>query len=158
MIQRIQTLYLFLAAVVMSLTLFLPLGTIAPKDYPEMTLKAYTIENWPAAELGTDLQIYLICLCCLLALPTLMSLVIIFLYKNRLLQIRLCVSEIVLLVGALAFIGIYCYRLCEIIPMDAVFTIGFTSLMPVFAIVFVVFAIRGIAKDEALVRSLDRIR
>jgi len=158
MIQRIQTLYLLLATVLMSLTLFLPLATITPKGGEELVLRAYTIDNVPTGEIGSDLQIYLICLCCLLALPTLMSFVIIFLYKNRLLQIRLCVSEIVLLVGALAFIGIYCYRLYDIIAVDAVFTLGFTSLMPIFAIVFVALAIRGIAKDEALVRSLDRIR
>ena len=77
------------------------------------------------------------------------------------LQIRLCVSAIVLLVGSAAFIGLYCYRLCDLLASlegDKVFTLGFASLMPVVAIIPVVLAIRGIARDEALVRSLDRIR
>ena len=77
-------------------------------------------------------------------------------------QIRLCVSEIVLLLGSAAFVALYCYRVCTllqtIISGDINFTLGFASLMPVVSIIPVVLAIRGIAKDEALVRSLDRIR
>jgi hypothetical protein len=41
---------------------------------------------------------------------------------------------------------------------DIILTVGFASLMPVVAIIPVALAIRGIARDEALIRSLDRIR
>lgn len=155
MIQRIQTLYLLLATILMSLTLFLPLGTIWNGEN-ELVIKAFTIDSSYGVQ--TQLPLYL---GLLLALPTLLPLVTIFFYKKRMLQIRLCVSEIVLLVGALAFIALYCYRLCDImteVASELNFTLGFASLMPVVSIIFVALSIRGIARDEALVRSLDRIR
>ncbi len=152
MIQRIQTLYLLLAAAMMSLTLFLPLATIVYGGN-ELILKAFTL-NGIEGVAGT-LPVYL---GAFLAVTTALLLVIIFIYKKRLVQIRLCVSAIVLLLGSAALIGLYCYRLCDILTGDLIFTLGFASLMPVVAIIPVVLAIRGIARDEALVRSLDRIR
>ena len=152
MIQRIQTLYLLLATAMMSLTLFLPLATIVYGGN-ELVLKAFTVSG--VEGIGMPLPIYL---GLLLAATTALLLVIIFIYKKRLVQIRLCVSAIVLLLGSAALIGLYCYRLCDILTSELVFTLGFASLMPVVAIIPVVLAIRGIARDEALVRSLDRIR
>ena len=155
MIQRIQTLYLLLATAMMSLTLFLPLATIVYGGN-ELVLKAFSVSG--AEGFGGSLPLYL---GALLAVTTLLLVVIIFMYKKRLAQIRLCVATIVLLLGSAAFIGLYSYRLCDLLSgmnYDKVFTLGFASLMPVVAIIPVVLAIRGIARDEALVRSLDRIR
>ena len=155
MIQRIQTIYLLLATVLMSLALCLPLAAIW-QGGNELVVKAFFVDG----EMGfkAPLPIYM---GIVMAVAALLPLVTIFIYKNRLAQIRLCVSELVLLVGSIAFIAIYCYRLCdvlkEIVP-DLNFTLGIASLMPVVSIIPVVLAIRGIAKDEALVRSLDRIR
>ena len=153
MIQRIQTLYLLLVAVLMSLTLFLPLATIV-SGADEIVVKAFSVD---ISSVGFDapLPIYM---GVLLSVATLLPLITIFLYKRRLAQIRLCVSEIVLLVGAAAFVALYCYRLCDILTDYLIFTLGFAALMPVVAIIPVALAIRAIAKDEALVRSLDRIR
>ena len=152
MIQRIQTLYLLLATAMMSLTLFLPLATIV-YGANELVLKAFAITG--AEGVAQSLPTYL---GALLVATTLLLLVIIFMYKKRMAQIRLCVAAIVLLLGSAAFIGLYSYRLCDILEGDLIFTLGFASLMPVVAIIPVVLAIRGIARDEALVRSLDRIR
>ena len=155
MIQRIQTLYLLLATVLMSLTLFLPLATIW-EGGNEMVVKAFFADG----EMGfkAPLPIYM---GIVLTAATLLPLVTIFLFKKRLVQIRLCVSAIVLLLGSAGFIALYCYRLCDVLSemfTNLNFTLGFASLIPVVAIIPVVLAIRGIAKDEALVRSLDRIR
>jgi hypothetical protein len=152
MIQRIQTLYLLLATAMMSLTLFLPLATIV-YGANELTVKAFTLDGVEGVE-GT-LPVYL---GAFLSVTTALLLAIIFLYKKRMVQIRLCVSAIVLLLGSAALIGLYCYRLCDILVDYLVFTLGFASLMPIVAIIPVALAIRGIARDEALVRSLDRIR
>ena len=155
MIQRIQTLYLLLATALMSLTLFLPLATIW-EGGNEMVVKAFFADG----EMGfkAPLPIYM---GIVLTAATLLPLVTIFLFKKRLVQIRLCVSAIVLLLGSAGFIALYCYRLCDVLSemfTNLNFTLGFASLMPVVTIIPVVLAIRGIAKDEALVRSLDRIR
>jgi hypothetical protein len=155
MIQRVQTLYLLLATILMSLTLFLPIGTIWQGE-TEFVIKAFSIAD--ALGVKTQLPLYL---GILLILPTLLPLITIFLYKKRMVQIRLCVSEIVLLVGAIAFIVLYCYRLCDVVGatmQNLNFTVGIASIMPILAVAPMIFAIRGIARDEALVRSLDRIR
>lgn len=155
MIQRIQTIYLLLATALMSLTLFLPLATIW-EGGNEIVVKAFFVNG----EMGfkAPLPIYM---GIVFFITTLLPLVTIFLFKKRLTQIRLCVSEIVLLLGSATFVALYCYRLCDVLSemfTNLNFTLGFAALMPVVAIIPVVLAIRGIAKDEALVRSLDRIR
>ena len=155
MIQRIQTIYLLLATALMSLTLFLPLATIW-EGGNEIVVKAFFVNG----EMGFKalLPIYM---GIVFSITTLLPLVTIFLFKKRLAQIRLCVSEIVLLLGSATFVALYCYRLCDVLSemfTNLNFTLGFAALMPVVAIIPVVLAIRGIAKDEALVRSLDRIR
>ncbi len=155
MIQRIQTVYLLLATALMSLTLFLPLATIW-QGGNEIIIKAWFADGTVGFKAPLPLYLGII-----LSVATALPFVTIFLYKKRMTQIRLCVSEIVLLLGSVAFIALYCYRLCEVLAemmTDLNFTLGFASLMPFVAIFFVVLAIRGIAKDEALVRSLDRIR
>ena len=155
MIQRIQTVYLLLATIAMSLTLFLPLATIW-QGGNEIIIKAWFADGTVGFKAPLPLYLSII-----LSVATALPFVTIFLYKKRMAQIRICVSEIVLLLGSVAFIALYCYRLCEVLAemmTDLNFTLGFASLMPFVAIIFVVLAIRGIARDEALVRSLDRIR
>lgn len=156
MIQRIQTIYLLLATALMSLTLFMPLATIWQGN-EELVIRTFGVSGTLGFEAALPLYLGIV-----LAATTLLPLVTIFLFKKRLVQIRLCVSEIVLLLGSLAFVALYCYRICslvaEAIAGELNFTLGFASLMPVLSIILVVLAMRGIAKDEALVRSLDRIR
>ena len=155
MIQRIQTVYLAVATLLMALSLILPIAVFQVSGV-EYELGAFSLHNdaesitYPVIWMGS-----------ILAAATVLPLLIIFLFKNRLLQIRLCVSEIVLLLGSATFLALYCYRLCDVLSemfTNLNFTLGFAALMPVVAIIPVVLAIRGIAKDEALVRSLDRIR
>ncbi|MBR2027055.1 MAG: DUF4293 domain-containing protein [Alistipes sp.] len=155
MIQRIQTVYLLLAVVLMSLTLFLPLATIW-QGGNEIIIKAWFADGTVGFKAPLPLYLGII-----LSVATALPFVTIFLCKKRMTQIRLCVSEIVLLLGSAAFIALYCYRMCDVLAelmQELNFTLGFAALMPVVAIIPMVLAIRGIAKDEALVRSLDRIR
>ena len=70
-----------------------------------------------------------------------------------------------LILGALACIAVFCWRMSVGIAalepyqeVQRVFTLGWASIMPVISIILLSLALRGIAKDEALVRSLDRIR
>ena len=155
MIQRIQTVYLLLATILMSLTLFLPIATFWLGDN-EVVVKAWFADGTLGFKAPLPLYLGI-----LLAISTALPLITIFIFKKRLVQIRLCVAEVVLLLGSTAFIALYCYRTYDILSetmKDAHFTLGFASLMPVVAIIPILLAIRSIAKDEALVRSLDRIR
>ena len=79
MIQRIQTLYLLLASIAMVMTLHFPLATVVIGS-DEILLRAYEVTGIAAQ--GASMWIF-ICLIAMLALPTLLSIVIIFLFKNR---------------------------------------------------------------------------
>ena len=96
----------------------------------------------------------------LLALACALPLVTIFLFKRRLVQIRLCAVELVLLVGAGAMMGIYFY-LCNRYFAESEFyshTLKISLVFPLVCLVFDLLALRAIFRDEKLVRSLDRIR
>lgn len=144
MIQRIQTLYLLAITGFMTALCLMPMAT-------------YTVAGVEESFMAYDFWwiITLFGVCALLPFVT------IWLYKNRLTQIRLIVAEIVLLVGAQAFSVWYSIGITrqvaaqEAISMSSIKTPVF---FPVVCIILCWLAIRAIWKDERLVRSLDRIR
>lgn len=152
MIQRIQTLYLFVVALLMSLTLFMPIAsfTVAGHTYE---LTAFTLRCGEASETTVWMGI-------MLSLAAALPLVNIFLFKRRVLQIRLCAVEIILLLGSLVMIGLY-YWLTSRIFEGLVIEhrqFGWAAPMPLVSLILAYLASRAIFKDEMLVRSLDRIR
>ena len=152
MIQRIQTLYLLVATLLMSFTLFLPIASfgVAGQTYE---LTAFTLSCGEASQSTIWMGIMLV-------LATALPLVTIFLFKRRTLQIRLCAVEIILLLGSLVMIGLYYWltsRIFEGVAIDHR-QFGWAAPMPILAIVVTYLARRAIFKDEVLVRSLDRIR
>ena len=153
MIQRIQTLYLLIATALMAVALFTPMARLFD-GWQEYTFNAFALKD--AAGFVTQPAIYM---GILLVLATLLPFVVIFLFKNRQLQIRLCAAEIVLLVGSQVVMGIYLYLAARLFEAaNGIISIKVGIVMPLLAIVFVALAIRSIFRDEVLVRSLDRIR
>ncbi len=92
----------------------------------------------------------------LLSLTCALPLVTIFLFRRRMLQIRLCAAEAVLLVGSAVMEAmIYWGPLGSRGGSSALLPASFAPLAALF---FVWLAARAIFRDEVLVRSLDRIR
>lgn len=154
MIQRIQSLYLLLATLCIGATLLLPLVQYTDGT-TEFTLKAFMVSDGSTSSLLPTLYLSI-----LVSLSTLVPFVTIFLFKHRLLQIRLCIAEVVLLTGCAIMTGLYCYlayRAVSEIPFGAV-SVKIWTVLPIVAIGFVVLAIRAIFRDEMLIRSLNRIR
>lgn len=154
MIQRIQTLYLLLIVVLTGLALWLPLAdfTVGADTY---TLTAFGLKDAAGVTLQPALYLGIA-----LAAASLLPLVTIFLFKRRLVQIRLCVVELVLLIGAEAMMGIYFY-LCNRYFSGGEFyshTFKISLIFPLVCLVFDFLALRAVFRDEKLVRSLDRIR
>ena len=81
-------------------------------------------------------------------------------YRRRLLQIRLCVAEMVLLAGAVVMEGVYYFLSGRLFAGMAFHTQGFRPAiaLPLVALLFAFLAARAIFHDELLVRSADRIR
>ena len=90
-------------------------------------------------------------------ISAILSVVIVFLYSKRMLQIRLAGMNIFIILGYYALIGFYIYNRNP--EFNSVFeNIGVGIVMPFVAIVLTYLAIRKIGADEALIRSLNRIR
>jgi hypothetical protein len=88
---------------------------------------------------------------------TAISFFTIFFFKNRKLQKRLIILNILLTVG----LFISQYYLIEIFKKESGIIQGdwqMIAILPLFILVFHIFAYRGIAADEKLISSADRMR
>ena len=141
MIQRIQTLWLFLSTACAAIFIFLPV-------YKGVFLNG----TWQAVSISENLF--------LLSGATVsgcIGLITIFLFKKRKLQKRLILLNILLTIG----VFVAQYYLIEIYKKDIGIIQGdwqMTAILPLFILVFHVFAYRGIAADEKLLSSADRMR
>ncbi len=101
-----------------------------------------------------------ICTTVVLGLAALLPLVVIFMFRNRTLQARLLGAEFALLVGGAALLGwsvAATYR-NVVAAMSDNFFFSFFPLLLVVAMLTNWFAIRGVLRDEIMVRAADRIR
>lgn len=154
MIQRIQTLYLLVAAALMAVVLFAPLAWFAG-EAGEFELHAFALETTGGEAVQSTVYMGIV-----LALACVLPFVTIFLFRRRLLQIRLCVVEMVLLLGALAMEGIYYFLSWRVFSDMAFHTQGLKPAiaLPLVCMLFAYLALRAIFRDEMLVRAADRIR
>jgi len=154
MIQRIQSLYLLVAAALTAAALFTPLAWFGG-DAGEFTLGAFSLADAAGNPVQPTPYMGL-----LLALSCALPLVTLFLFRRRMLQIRLCAVEGVLLLGSLAMEAVY-YFLARRLFSELDFglqTLRPAAALPLAALVFVVLAARAVFRDEVLVRAADRIR
>ena len=90
----------------------------------------------------------------ILLVVAVLAFVTIFLFKKRMLQIRLTIFSSVVLIGYyLALVGMV-FMLAD----DTSFTPSWSVCLPFVAIILNWLAIRGIGADEALVKAYDRLR
>ena len=150
MIQRIQTLYLLAVAALAAVTLCTPLMWTAVEG-EQIRLGAFFITSGDGTVARTPYYLSV-----LLSLTCALPLVTIFLFRRRMLQIRLCAAEAVLLVGSAVMEAmIYWGPLGSRGGSSALLPASFAPLAALF---FVWLAARANFRDEVLVRSLDRIR
>ena len=149
MIQRIQTLWLFLASILSALLMIdwytgyvykadIPKGFGAVVEYLRVT------NHFPSLLLAVAM----------VAMP----LIAIFFFRNRKRQRSLGIFSIVL---CIAFISVSMMRIGNFNngtppPQNGSYQAG--MIIPAVAIVFIAFAVSGIRKDEKLVKSMDRLR
>lgn len=157
MIQRIQTIFLFLIAVAMGVALSTPLWEKAGLQSPEYA--SLTALEYSQQQGATNFITPVWYLGLLLALVALSSLYAIFQYRNRLTQTALCAVNALMLT---AIMGIVLYRTLYAgqaygnAADQGNFLPGFYAIIA--ALVFNALANRFIRRDEKLVRGSDRIR
>lgn len=136
MVQRIQTVYLFLASIAAIAFLFIPFGTIV---YQSNTILLKGNMN-PIFDVIVGVIITI-------------AIVAIFLYKNRKNQALLVLINIIL---SLVFIGFEVFGAYTHQKDNFHFSIGF--ILPIFVLVFNFLAYTAIKNDDKLVKSMDRLR
>ncbi len=149
MIQLIQSIFLLLAAGAFGGQFGLPyLQT--PENDPARTVPALTdgVFN-PLDNPG------LLGLTCLGAV---VSLAAIFLFKNRMLQARLAGVSIIVAVLLMALVAFAAKTTIDQTPSGGTVNFAVGLALPVLALALNWLASRAIKKDEALVRSMDRLR
>jgi len=92
----------------------------------------------------------------LVSLVVLILIITIIMYRHRVLQIRICIFNLILALGCSGLAFFFLYQASEKFGCNYHTTI--VIVLPIVAAIFIALAIRGIAKDEALIRSIDRIR
>ncbi len=180
MLERLQPVHLLIVVALMAVMFFpnyatvkmgapLPAGTVETVGadstitrvvVPVGVEEEITFNLWGIYQNGqkavpTTYMAVLVILTLVLAFST------VFLYRKRWIQVRLCFAMAIMLLGIEAFIALYIYKLKEILDTmmrDYAIKYSVVDVLPLVALVFVYFAFRGVSKDIALIKSLDRIR
>lgn len=136
MIQRVQTIYLIVSAIIMG-ALFIWFPVIPGQDGTVVMKR-----NEP-------LIFGLIFISIALAIISILS------YKKRQLQFVLNRLNII---SNFVLLGVFVYRLLTLSGETIVSEKGIGALLPIISIVFLVLANKAIKRDEDLVKSVDRLR
>jgi len=139
MVQRLQTVWLFLASIFAFMTFKFPFysGNVVSSNN-QLELKKFI----------ASFDILTLIITCVLGMG---CFIIIFFYKNRRLQFRLTIA---LLILSILNLVIYFTSLGKFLNVDLSFAAIFALTIPIFLFL----AARGIRKDEKLIKSLDRLR
>ena len=152
MIQRKQTIFLFLAAIFGILAMCMQLATVTF----EGTTVYRIFSLWAIEQGGADHFVSTPCpLFVILLLSSTLSVCTIFLYKRRPLQARLCMVNIFLVL--LWYIAMVVVSK-QLSPDAMNFHLQMASAFPTVMAILFFMARKGILADEKLVRAADRIR
>lgn len=159
MIQRIQSVYLLIAAIATVILLFMPLGYIYTNDYA-FIYNAFVIKDVTpdASVLSSTIYIGILLIVC-----TALSVIAIFSYKNRPRQIKIVYADMIIFLFTILLM-LYIYP-DIVIPKMGIFQRGFDFqfnpwiLIPLVpAAVCLFLANKAIKKDENMVKAADRLR
>lgn len=146
MIQRIQSIFLLIAVLAFGSLFYLPFAE---------TQKAY--EDFLADSVFTLLDSTVLTIIVILGI--LATFIAIFVFKNRIFQIRLVWISIVLGILIPNVAGLQFYLQTDEVGLANVnYSMGFGLFIPLIIIIVLLMAKRNIKKDEKLVKSMDRLR
>lgn len=146
MIQRIQTVFLFLVVITLGIFLWMPLIHLEATNFSD------SIPGWDIRHFYNGYIFFVNAI--LTGIAAGFALLGIFLFKKRNLQIVFCCFSLLFI--ALAEAVVYYAYQTKVFVGDVVFT--WWNLLALVAAVLLFLAIRAIRKDENLVKSLNRLR
>lgn len=155
MMQRIQTIYLFLVAIVTSVLFFIPVAEFKYNDHI-LQLKATGIDG--PEEVLQLMNVNTLPMLGALVLIILLALVSIFIFKKRLLQIK--INKFNILMNCIFIALVYYFYIDKL--TDAFEFVKQASLIklafPAVNMLLLFLANKAIRKDEKMVRAADRLR
>ncbi len=155
MLQRIQSVYLFLASLVMFLLFLFPLVHNVYINGVPSTIKVTGIFQ-DVNGLQTHTQSF-IALIAATAIVAILPIILVFLYKNRKQQIALCYGYILIVIGYTFWISQTVKDLVGDVNLNTN-NFGIGALLSSVSIVLTILAFKAIQRDEKLVKSADRLR
>lgn len=151
MIQRIQTVYLLISGLLMASLFFIPFAQIEAQ-----TGELYNFMYRGLVNADGETVIPTLALAILLTVATIIPFITLFVYKKRVLQIRLCGLNMALLLGSTGMIYYLGTQLID--EITGVLSYQIMTAFPIIALILTFLALRSIGKDIALLKSMDRIR
>ena len=156
MIQRIQSVYLFIIVILAGLTIGMPVAELinakANLNYLIDFRGVSLIQPTGEAVFQSSTSF----LTSLAAVFGTIALISIFSFKNRVKQIRYAVMNFLFMLGYYVALVIYISMACNDFSAD--WHVRISAIFPLIAMILNYLAIGAIGKDEKLVKSLDRIR
>lgn len=155
MIQRIQTIYLVVAVLLLAMPMMMRMALFTVQ-VPEGAYKLY-----PANVLFNGQEVLAtIVVLATITIAVMLLVYAIMQYKNRGFQMNLIKVSILSQLSFLVAVFFYLDRVKALVLEGTETSVNFSPLLsaPVVAVFFCLLAIRSIKKDDALVRSADRLR
>lgn len=155
MIQRIQTVWLFFAtACIFSLFLFPYLQVLNTDGSASLIKVTGVYQSIAGQQVQTEAFLALTIAAVILGL---IPFAIIFMFKDRKKQVMLSYAAILLVIGFSFWMIQAAKGVLGNVELQAE-NYGVGSLIPSISIIFLILAIRGMKKDDRLIKSADRLR
>jgi hypothetical protein len=155
MIQRIQTIFLALVAILGIVFSFLPILEFTGYETTSV-MSAYKTISLEGVVILKNMGVGV-----LQGIVILLVLVIVFMFKKRQLQIKLGKLTILLIAIQIAAIVFYSDAVKAAIqtdPNDVLVAFKAGAIIPVLSLIFTYLAVHFIKKDDKMVRAADRLR
>ncbi|HNX44781.1 MAG TPA: DUF4293 domain-containing protein [Bacteroidales bacterium] len=158
MLQRIQTVYLSIAAVAMAMLFFFPFA-VFQSDFVYSRFFIYGVVDMVPGGANSMGIIYALPLILADLGVIIFAVTAIFRYKDRPSQLKLVNAAFILTIILIAGVFfLYGYILEKKFGTPPLWSEGYGVYFPLVALLFLMLAIRSIKRDEKLVRSADRLR
>lgn len=150
MIQRIQSVYLMLVVGLLIGCMLLPIGIFG------MDNVTYHLMNYGMKDMqGVIIDKSMWALIVLLIVGAIIAFCSIFMFKKRVLQIRMTIFNTILLLGYYVTLVLFVIKYAKGTDF---FTLGWGCCLPLICMILNILIIRAIGKDEFMVRAAERLR
>ncbi len=154
MIQRIQSLFLLAATVLSIIVVIHPVSSMMLTGKVEAEFFTYGLMSMGES---TEMLYNTFPVIILAGLTAILSLITIFIYRKRALQMRICVFNILLTLFLIISIFVY-YLAIKRNFVVLTHSFSYSALLPFVNVILIFQAFRGIRRDDLLLKSYNRLR